>query len=278
MTTVRSRARRVPRMLREAPRLDPRLPPQRVTPRAALLISPFYPKAPHASYGKRVPTPAVTGFAGATPPDWSVRYLDENLLQGPPPVRPFPQVVAITVHLTFARRAFELARWYRDRGAKVVFGGLHVVSNADECAPHADALVVGDGCGPWPDVLRDVERGTLRKVYTAHVVFRPKRMTAEDLAAGYEYCYDRTFSHRCVWRRRPRDWRAVPAYLAMAYLYKKSNWLWPLLIRHRLTHWAWRPLIEASRRRHLRFRKRLAMTQGRAQTAAAVGLPVYASV
>ena len=55
-------------------------------------------------------------------------YWDENLLQGPPPWEPFPQVVGITVHLTFAARAYELARWYRSRGAMVVLGGLHVLS------------------------------------------------------------------------------------------------------------------------------------------------------
>ena len=46
---------------------------------------------------------------------------------------------------------------------------------------------------------------------TAHVVFEPKRMTGEQLLAGYEYCYRRLFSHRSIWRRRPKDWRAVPA-------------------------------------------------------------------
>ena len=53
------------------------------------------------------------------------------------------------------------------------------------------------------------------------------------------------------------DWRAVPAYLGMSYLYKRSNWLWPILIRHRLTHAAWRPLVEFTRRRHVRFRAKL---------------------
>lgn len=51
--------------------------------------------------------------------------------------------------------------------------------------------------------------------------------------------------------------RAVPPYLAMSYLYKRSNWLWHLLIRHRLTGPAWRPLVEWTRRRHLGFRRRL---------------------
>jgi radical SAM superfamily enzyme YgiQ (UPF0313 family) len=61
---------------------------------------------------------------------------------------------------TFARRAYELAAWFRARGAKVVFGGLHVLSCPDECAPHADALAVGEGARLWPQILRDVEGGT----------------------------------------------------------------------------------------------------------------------
>ena len=95
------------------------------------------------------------------------------------------------------------------------------------------------------------------KYDTAHVVFRPKHLTVEQLEAGYNWCYRSLFSHRSIWRRRPRDWRAVAAYLAMSYLYKRSNLFWHLLITHRLTARAWRPLVEFTRRRHLRFRRRL---------------------
>ena len=85
------------------------------------------------------------------------------------------------------------------------------------------------------------------------------------------------------------------AYLGMSYLYKRANWLWPLLIRHRLTHALWSPLVEVSRRRHLRFRERLRARPAPASTAAtgvearrattrasrrsrAPRLPVYAAV
>ncbi len=78
-----------------------------------------------------------------------------------------PQVVGITVHLTFARRAFELADWYRARGSKVILGGLHVLSCPDECAPHADALALGDGVQLWPRILRDVEADCLQPRYVA---------------------------------------------------------------------------------------------------------------
>ncbi|MCA8942124.1 MAG: B12-binding domain-containing radical SAM protein [Planctomycetes bacterium] len=472
----------------------PQLPDRRTTapvPYRALLVNPFYPKDPNASFGKHVLTPslALTSIAAATPSPWQVEYWDENLLQGPPPIEPFPEVVGITVHLTFAERAFELARFYRRRGAIVVFGGLHVLSCPDECRPHADAIVLGEGVRAWPEILRDVENDRLRPEYhgsfrepayaadppparhllprrsfltttsliatrgchnrcgfcylatdglkipyqmrapdqvaaefaadgqpygvftdnnlgsrpdylralcaalrprnkiwsaavtidvtddpslvrdmalagctgvfigfeslaasnldaarkktprpddyarrvrilhdhgiqvngsfvlgfdedgpdvfartvdwiekarlecatfhiltpypgtplfrqlerdgrllhrdwsrydTANVVFRPARMTVEQLQQGYEWCYRTLFSLGSIWRRRPLGWRAVPAYVAMSLLYKKGNWLWPFLIRHRLVHTVWRPLIEISRWRHLRFRRRLA--------------------
>jgi radical SAM superfamily enzyme YgiQ (UPF0313 family) len=485
-TSVR---RFLPEEMRVAPRLDPDCVVGKPRQRHALLLNPFYPKDPHASFGKHVLTPslALTSIAGATPSNWTVRYWDENLLQGPPPCDPFPQVVGITVHLTFAERAYELAHWYRRRGATVILGGLHVLSCPDEAAPHADALAVGEGVQIWPEILSDVEAGRLRRVYhgsyrrpyrldpaprrdvlprdgflttssviatrgchnrcgfcylatdglkmpydvrdpqqvaaelaadgqpyavfidnnlgsrpeylrelcralrpldkiwsaavtidvtddpslvremalagctgvfvgfesldddnladarkktpraadyarrvrilhdhgiqvngsfvlgfdhdrpdvfvrtatwiednrlecatfhvltpypgtplfrqmeregrllhrdwrrydTAHVVYRPKHMTPEQLAEGYAWCYERLFSHASIWKRRPDDPRAVMPYLAMAYLYKRSNAVWHQLIKRRWTGAVWRPLVELTRLRHLRFRQEL---------------------
>jgi len=480
--------------MHEPPQLDSRLSVGPVTRKYALLINPFYPKDPHASFGKHVLTPslALTSIAAATPMDWRVEYWDENLLAGPPPHDPFPEVVGITVHLTFAQRAYALARWYRERGAKIVFGGLHVISCPDEVAPHADALAIGEGVQLWGEILNDAAAGRLQKVYrgdyrrpyrddppprrdllprhafltttsliatrgchsrcefcylstrglhmpylmrdpqqivdefraddqpyavfidnnlgsrpeylcqlcralrpleriwsaavsidvtddptlvremalagctgvfvgfeslspaniadsrkkspspddyarrvailhdygiqvngsfvlgfdhdqpdvfartvewieanrlecatfhiltpypgtplfeqmeaddrllhkdwsrydTAHVVFRPRHMTPEQLADGYACCYRRLFSHRSIWRRRPRDFQAVLPYLAMSYLYKRSNRVWHWLIRRRLTASVWRPLVEWTRRRHVHFRRRLAAEAG----------------
>jgi radical SAM superfamily enzyme YgiQ (UPF0313 family) len=475
--------------MRIAPPLAPKRPGGSLRRRSALLINPFYPKDPRASYGKHVLTPtlALTSIAGATPAHWEVRYWDENLLQGPPPAEPLPEVVGISVHLTFARRAYALADWYRSHGCRVVLGGLHVLSCPDEALEHADAIAIGDGVQLWPEILADVEHDRLRPRYaadfsrpyaadpparrsilprdsflttssviatrgchnrcgfcylatdglhmpyrmrqvqqvvdeiaadqqpytvfidnnlgsrpaylralcqalqpleiiwsaavtidvtddpslvremalagctgvfvgfeslnagnltdsrkrtpapedyarrvevfhrhgiqvngsfvlgfdhdrpdvfertvrwietnrlecatfhiltpypgtplfrqmeaegrilhrdwdrydTGHVVFRPRHMSVEELDRGYAWCYDTLFSHRSIWRRRPADPRAVLAYLAMSYLYKRSNRFWRLLIRYRLTAALWRPLIEHSRRRHIRLRERI---------------------
>lgn len=158
----------IPQAMRSAPALDPhrRTPPPR--PRHALLLNPFYAKDPHGSFGKHVLTPslALTSIAASTPPEWSLAYWDENLLQGHPPWDPFPRAVGITVHLTFAQRAFELARWYRQRGAVVILGGMHVLSCPEECAPHADAIALGEGVQLWARILKDVDAGTLKRRYT----------------------------------------------------------------------------------------------------------------
>lgn len=140
-----------------------------VEPRFALLVNPFYRKSPYGSFGKHVLTPslALTSIAAATPPGWRVEYWDENLLQGAPPANPVPQVVGISVHLTFARRAYELAAWYRAMGATVVLGGMHVNACPDEAAAHGDVISVGDGVQTWPAILADVERGAVSRRYDA---------------------------------------------------------------------------------------------------------------
>jgi len=483
------RRRWIPPEMAKAPLLDLSAAGAPIEPRYALLVNPFYPKDPNASFGKHVLTPslAMSSFAATTPDHWRIDYWDENLLDGRPPFRPMPEIVGITVHLTFARRAFELADWYRKRGSKVVFGGLHVLSCPEECAPHADALAVGDGVQLWPQILRDVEAGHLRSRYcasyetaysedpaprrsilprhsfltttsliatrgchnrcgfcylatdglrmpyrmrdpgqvaaefiadeqpyavfidnnlgsrkdylhelcralrplnkiwsaavsidvtddpklirnmalagctgvfvgfesltdenlaearkktpttsdyarrvgmlhdfgiqvngsfvlgfdhdrkdifartaewveenrlecatfhiltpypatplfrqmesenrllhrdwtlydTAHAVFQPRHMTPEELEQGYAWIYERLFSHSSIWRRRPEDWSAVPLYLAMSYLYKRSNRFWHQLIKHDLVHAVWHPLVEMTRWRHVHYRQRL---------------------
>src|ERR1044072_9755893 len=50
-----------------------------------------------------------------------------------------PDLVAIQVYITSARRAYALSDHYRARGAFVALGGLHVTSLPDEAAAHADA-------------------------------------------------------------------------------------------------------------------------------------------
>jgi radical SAM superfamily enzyme YgiQ (UPF0313 family) len=163
----------------------------RIAKKSALLVLPFYAKSRYGSLGKHVLTPALTlsAVAAATPADWRIRIWDENLLQGPPLHDPMPEVVGMTVHLTFAQRAYELAAWYRARGASVILGGLHVQSCPEEAAAHADAISLGNGVETWPRILRDVQSGYLAPVYSGgyEIPFSEEPLPRRDLVdrAGY---------------------------------------------------------------------------------------------
>lgn len=56
---------------------------------------------------------------------------------------------------------------------------------------------------------------------TAHVVFTPKRMTAEELYEGYLRVYRDVYSLRNIFRRLPRSGRQIAPYLLFNLLYRK---------------------------------------------------------
>jgi len=74
-------------------------------------------------------------------------------------------VVGITCLTSSALRAYELTKFWRERGAFVVLGGAHVSLMPEEAARHADAIVVGPGETSWPQLLRDWRRGSPQKIY-----------------------------------------------------------------------------------------------------------------
>jgi radical SAM superfamily enzyme YgiQ (UPF0313 family) len=96
---------------------------------------------------------------------------------------------------------------------------------------------------------------------TGHAVFLPKHMTPQELEQGYAWIYQRLFSHASIWRRRPEGWQAIPLYLAMSYLYKRSNRFWHVLIKHDLVNPVWKPLVEMTRWRHVHYRRQLAQRE-----------------
>ena len=78
-----------------------------------------------------------------------------------------PDVVAIQVYITNARRAYAIADKYRTRGVFVILGGLHVTSLPDEAAAHADAIFLGPGEQTFPLFLADFRAGRPQRRYAS---------------------------------------------------------------------------------------------------------------
>ena len=76
-----------------------------------------------------------------------------------------PDLVVIQVYITSAHRAYRIADHYRQRGAHVALGGLHVTSLPDEASQHADTIFLGPGEDTWPRFLADLRRGSPDSVY-----------------------------------------------------------------------------------------------------------------
>lgn len=80
-----------------------------------------------------------------------------------------PDLVVIQVYITSAKRAYALADHYRQRGAYVCLGGLHVTSLPEEAAQHADTIFLGPGEDIWPQFLADFRAKQPAKCYRSQL-------------------------------------------------------------------------------------------------------------
>jgi len=80
-------------------------------------------------------------------------------------------LVGITVMTDLALRAYHIADTYRQKGVKVVMGGIHATVLPDEALEHADAVVVGEAEDSWPQLVSDAASGQMQRLY------RAKKMT-----------------------------------------------------------------------------------------------------
>ena len=123
----------------------------------------------HVSFGVAVITPRwLYVLAAATGLKWGdPKIVDETLETIDPSTISAGDVVGIGIHTGNARRGYELGLLARERGAWVVFGGIHATLFPDE--PHerggAHAVVRGDGDLVWESVVQDCFDGKPARVY-----------------------------------------------------------------------------------------------------------------
>ena len=86
-------------------------------------------------------------LAGLTPRDVECVLYDDRI-ETIPYDEP-TDLVAITVEIYTARRAYEIADEFRRRGVPVILGGFHPTLVPDECKRHADSIFMGDAERVW---------------------------------------------------------------------------------------------------------------------------------
>ncbi|MCG8338339.1 MAG: B12-binding domain-containing radical SAM protein [Proteobacteria bacterium] len=125
-------------------------------------------------------------IAGLTPESHEVLLYDDRVeaINYDQPA----DLVGITVETFTARRAYEIASAYRDRGVPVIMGGMHATLIPEEVADYADSVYVGDAEHLWGEVLDDLSRGKLKPLYKAKGgIPQIKSLPKRDLFAGKGY-------------------------------------------------------------------------------------------
>ncbi len=123
----------------------------------------------NVSFGTAVITPRwLYVLAAATPATFGTPILvDETLVTTDLSTIAEGDVVGISVHTGNALRGYELGKMARERGAYVVYGGIHATLYPEEAAELgcAHAVVKGDGDVVWARVLRDCANGNPQQLY-----------------------------------------------------------------------------------------------------------------
>ncbi len=102
-------------------------------------------------------------LAALTPPDVEVVIKNESVDEID--LDADADVVGITGYSSQITRGYQLADAFRQRGVTVIMGGIHVSLNPDEAEQHADAILIGEAEGIWPNILADVRANRLKKRY-----------------------------------------------------------------------------------------------------------------
>jgi radical SAM superfamily enzyme YgiQ (UPF0313 family) len=130
-----------------------------------LLVSPSYKFGRKLLKAIKIPQLNLHILASLTPDDVDITVVDEE-------IRAIDcsldfDLVGISCMTATANRGYQLSDMFRQRGSKVVLGGIHPTILPEEAIQHADAVVIGEAEGCWADVINDFRKGKLQKFYRA---------------------------------------------------------------------------------------------------------------
>lgn len=123
-----------------------------------------------------------------TPKDVEVKLFDERLesVDFDEPT----DCVAISIQSFTARRAYAIAAVYRKKSIPVILGGIHPTLLPEEAHLHGDAVAIGDAEPLWPQIIKDLKAGNLKKEYRAGNVFSLKGITPDrTIFKGKKYSF-----------------------------------------------------------------------------------------
>lgn len=110
-----------------------------------------------------MPRLALPQIAALTPKNYDVTIIDEYIEDID--FNMDVDLIGISATTAQAPRAYQISEKFRDKGKKVIMGGMHASLIPEEAQPHADSILVGEAENLWDKVLTDFENNSLKPVY-----------------------------------------------------------------------------------------------------------------
>ena len=115
--------------------------------------------------------------------------------------------VMITVETFTAKRAYEIGNEFMKRNIPVIMGGMHAKLATGEMMEHCDCTISGDAENSISQVVEDLKKGILQKLYTCDVANLPQKncLTRRDIFEGKGYLpislmqFSRGCVHACTY-------------------------------------------------------------------------------
>ena len=116
----------------------------------------------------RIHLPGLTlaMLAAVTPPEVELKLVMETTQD-----IPFDEhwdAVGLTGMGSGIVRAWQIANKFQEKKVKVIIGGIAAsLADPDLILQHCDSLVIGEAEDLWPLIIKDLQKGTLKKIYKA---------------------------------------------------------------------------------------------------------------
>lgn len=136
------------------------------------------------------PCLGILAISPYIPEDWEIIYIDENYVNIDFDIK--FDIVCLSAMTVQAKRAYEIAGIYKEKGILTVLGGIHATILPQEACKYVDVVIAGEGEVLFPLFIQDYMNQTIKPLYKesqqGHRYELSKCVSPKyELLKGYDY-------------------------------------------------------------------------------------------
>lgn len=102
-----------------------------------------------------------------TPDEFDINFIDDRISKLPDIID--SDIIAFSVETFAAKRAYILAKKFKNKNNHIVMGGFHASVEYEEALKYADTVLIGDAEDTWPRFINDFKNGICKSIYKSEL-------------------------------------------------------------------------------------------------------------